>query len=84
MKRAQSLTRSFRGRIIAHDPGAEIWPGFIHTWVENNLETLGAYGQTQHNAEASCRCACQRLIKDGWLIRSGGGTYYRTARELWD
>jgi hypothetical protein len=51
----------------------------IARWVRANLDDLGGYDQTQENAEASCRSASQRMIKQGWLVRIDVGCK-RTAK----
>jgi hypothetical protein len=75
-----SLTTTFRDHVIQLPPGSRI---NITQWVRDNIERRGFTGQTAHNAEASCRCAQQRLAKQGWLTSS----YVRTdkpAPEPWD
>jgi hypothetical protein len=88
MTRAPTLTGAFRQHIIDMSPGATLTTVDAARWVASNLATLGSDGQTQHTAEASCRCASQRLIKDGWLVRiADRNLYERTAKagpNPWD
>ena len=81
MKRP-TLTTAFRLHVIAMSPGATLTTTDAKAWVASNLAKLGAPDQTQFTAEASCRCASQRLILDGWLVRLGKRNLYeRTAQQ---
>jgi hypothetical protein len=75
-----SLTTAFRNHVILLPAGSRI---NLSQWVRENIEKRGFPGQSAFNAEASCRCAQQRLAKQGWLNSS----YVRTdkpAPEPWD
>jgi hypothetical protein len=62
-------------------PGASLTTADAKTWVAKNLAKLGAPDQTQFTAEASCRCASQRLIVDGWLEGVGARNAYKRTRK---
>jgi hypothetical protein len=83
-----TLIGAFRQHVIDMPPGATLTTVDAARWVASNLAALGSNGQTQFTAEASCRCACQRLIKDGWLVRiADRNLYERTAKPSlnpWD
>jgi hypothetical protein len=66
-----TLTGAFRPNVIDMPTGSQIATADAARWVAANLATLGSEGQTQHTAEASRRCASQRLIKQGSLIGIG-------------
>jgi hypothetical protein len=77
-----SLTSAFRDHIKALKPGTKTTTADHKAWVADNIGLLGAVGQTQHTAEASCRCASQRLIIEGWLRRIGErNVYIRTGKR---
>jgi hypothetical protein len=88
VSRTETLTGAFRQHVIDMPPGSTLTTVDAARWVKVNLATLGSDGQTQHSAEASCRCASQRLIKDGWLVRiADRNLYERTAKaapQPWD
>ncbi len=88
MSRAPTLTGALRQHVIDMPPGATLTTADAARWVASNLEALGSDGQTQHTAEASCRCASQRLIKDGWLARIADRNLYerteKPAPQPWD
>ena len=88
MRSRPKLTTAFRNHVIAMPPGSHFSTADARAWVAQNLSKLGAPDQTQFTAEASCRCASQRLIRDGWLIRIGASNLYqRTAKaapEPWE
>jgi hypothetical protein len=59
-----SLTSAFRSHVKFLPPGSRV---NVSHWVRGNIQRRGFPGQTARNAEASCRCAQQRLAKQGWL-----------------
>ncbi|MET4045327.1 DNA-binding transcriptional regulator PaaX [Bradyrhizobium sp. RT6a] len=77
MSKQPSLTTAFRNHIIDLPPSTETTTADHQAWVRENLPKLGTFLQTQHTAEASCRCASQRLISAGWLVRAGTRNVYR-------
>ncbi|OSI70856.1 hypothetical protein [Bradyrhizobium canariense] len=77
MSRTASLTTAFRNHIIDLPPGTETSTADHQAWVRENLPKLGTFLQTQHMADASCRCASQRPISAGWLTRVGARNVYR-------
>jgi hypothetical protein len=80
-KQHPKLTTAFRNQVIAMPAGATLTTAHAKQWIALNLPTLGAPGQTQFTAEASCRCASQRLIRDGWLVRVGACNVYKRTRK---
>lgn len=81
MRKFPSLTTAFRNHIIDLPPGTETTTADHRAWVRENLPKLGIFLQTQHTAEASCRCASQRLISAGWLVRLGTRNVYRRTNK---
>jgi hypothetical protein len=81
MSARPKLTTAFRNHVIAMPTGATLTTADAKAWVAKNLPKLGSLDQTQFTAEASCRCASQRLILDGWLVRVGARNVYKRTRK---
>jgi hypothetical protein len=62
-----SRTSAFRIHLICLPPGVRVK---VSQWVRDNFDRRGFPGQVASNAETSCRCAQQRLAKQGWLTSS--------------
>src|SRR6266699_6697975 len=81
--KALLLTTAFRNCVVLMKPGTRFTTEDAKLWVATNIGKLGAIDQTRLTAEASCRCASQRLIKKVYLVRIGKRNLYeRTSHCL--